>query len=127
MHQLDVNNAFLHSDLSEDVYMRIPQGYAKTGETRVCKLCKSLYGLRKAFRTWYQKSTAALLGVGFKQSHSDHSLFIYEEGAVFVEALIYVDDVLLTRNDSSKIQSVKMILDKQFSINDLGTLKYFLE
>lgn len=126
LHQLDVNNAFLHGDLVEDVYMKIPQGYAKEGDKRVCKLKKSLYGLRQASRNWYNKFTGALTKIGFRQSKADSSLFIFQHGSVFVAALIYVDDVLLAGNNEEKIQSVKEFLDKEFSIKDLGPLKYFL-
>ncbi|GJZ74386.1 uncharacterized mitochondrial protein-like protein [Tanacetum coccineum] len=64
--------------------------------------------------------------VGFKQSHADHSLFIFKEKDAFVAALIYVDDVVLVGNDPHKIQATKGFLDKRFSIKDLGPLKYFL-
>ncbi|CAH9133273.1 unnamed protein product [Cuscuta epithymum] len=126
VHQLDVNNAFLHGDLSEDVYMRVPQGFSKNGDTRVCKLQKSLYGLRQASRNWYHKFTQSLLKVGFRQSHADHSLFIFRRGLVQTFALIYVDDVILAGNDVSHINDTKRHLDENFSIKDLGPLKYFL-
>ncbi|CAH9145017.1 unnamed protein product [Cuscuta epithymum] len=126
VHQLDVNNAFLHGDLSEDVYMRIPQGFMKKGDTRVCKLQKSLYGLRQASRNWYHKFTQALNGIGFRQSRADHSLFIFRQGLVTTFALIYVDDVILAGNDVSHISSIKGYLNNKFSIKDLGKLKYFL-
>ncbi|CAH9129500.1 unnamed protein product, partial [Cuscuta epithymum] len=126
VHQLDVNNAFLHGDLSEDVYMRMPQGFTKNGDTRVCKLQKSLYGLRQASRNWYHKFTQSLLNVGFRQSRADHSLFIFQQGENHTFALIYVDDVILAGNDVSHIGRIKGYLNDQFSIKDLGPLKYFL-
>ncbi|CAH9133803.1 unnamed protein product, partial [Cuscuta epithymum] len=126
VHQLDVNNAFLHGDLSEDVYMRIPQGFTKGGDTRVCKLHKSLYGLRQASRNWYHKFTQALTKIGFCQSQADHSLFIFRQNSITTFALIYVDDVILAGNDITHINEVKGYLDTAFSIKDLGKLKYFL-
>ncbi|CAL1377952.1 unnamed protein product [Linum trigynum] len=126
IHQLDVNNAFLHGDLEEEVYMQIPQGFARPGETRVCRLRKSIYGLRQASRNWYQKFTQALLELGFVQSRADHALFTYRRGETFVVALIYVDDVILAGTDLNFIGQVKGFLHDRFTIKDLGTLKYFL-
>ncbi|KAD3067216.1 hypothetical protein E3N88_35096 [Mikania micrantha] len=126
VHQLDVNNAFLHGDQNEDVYMKMPNGYDKGGGSKVCRLRKSLYGLKQASRNWYQKFTSALLELGFKQSFADHSLFTYKRKDVFIAALIYVDDVIVTGNDQDKTQETKSFLDNKFSIKDLGPLKYFL-
>lgn len=126
INQLDVNNAFLHGDLQEEVYMKIPQGFSKVGETRVCRLRKSLYGLKQASRSWYQKFTTVLLEVGFKQSHADHSLFTFKENNLFVAILIYVDDVIITGDHVDKIHKTKSHLNEKFSIKDLGPIKYFL-
>ena len=106
-----MNNVFFHGDLHEDVYMKIPQGFGKQDDNRVCKLKKSLYGLKQASRNWYQKFTHSLLEIGFKQTPADHSLFIFKENKIFVAALIYVDDVVLVGNDSRKIQATKDFLD----------------
>ncbi|KAM0002197.1 putative RNA-directed DNA polymerase [Helianthus debilis subsp. tardiflorus] len=125
-HQLDVNNAFLHGDLDEDIYMKVPQGFQKEGDNRVCKLNKSLYGLKQASRNWYQKFTTSLQNLGFKSSKADHSLFLFKRNGVFIAALIYVDDVIITGNDLTKIKFIKDFLDQQFSIKDLGPLKFFL-
>lgn len=124
--QLDVNNAFLHGDLEEEVYMKVPQGFVDKGETRVCRLRKSIYGLKQASRNWYHKFTTALIDIGFRQSRADYSLFTYKVGGVYVAALIYVDDVIIVGNDKDKIQQTKSNLDQRFSIKDLGNLKYFL-
>lgn len=126
VHQLDVNNAFLNGDLNEEIYMNIPQGFAKKGDTRVCKLKKSLHGLHQASRNWYHKFTSALIEIGFLQSRADHSLFIYKKGKMFLAALIYIDDVILAGNNIDSMQWVKEYIDKMFSIKDLGPLKYFI-
>jgi hypothetical protein len=126
LHQLDVNNAFLHGDLQEEVYIKIPQGFSRKNDTCVCKLKKSLYGLKQASRTWYQKFTNALIEFGYKKSRVDHSLFTIQEGELFVAILIYVDDVIITGNHLSKINFTKQHLNSVFSIKDLGPLKYFL-
>lgn len=126
LHQLDVNNAFLHGDLQEEVYMKIPQGFSNNEENRVCRLRKSLYGLKQASRTWYQKFTISLLDIGYKQSYADHSLFTYQNNSKFVALLIYVDDVVIAGNDEDMIKKTKDHLNTSFSIKDLGPLKYFL-
>ncbi|CAL1388127.1 unnamed protein product [Linum trigynum] len=126
LHQLDVNNAFLHGDLQEEVYMRVPQGFVAPGDSRVCHLHKSIYGLRQASRNWYQKFSRALLAFEFKQSRADHSLFIHRKGVSFVAALIYVDNVILAGNDAEFIQRVKDYLHDQFTIKDLGSLNISL-
>ncbi|CAM8954568.1 unnamed protein product [Rhodiola kirilowii] len=126
--QLDVDNAFLHGSLDEDVYMKLPPGYFKIERAagKVCKLTKSLYGLKQAPRQWFAKFTEALLDFGFKQSLNDYSLFTLQEGTEFIILLVYVDDVLLTGTSLALITKIKAFIHDRFRIKDLGKLKYFL-
>lgn len=127
MFQLDVNNAFLYGELSEEVYMSLPQGYFSESDKRVCKLTKSLYGLKQAPRKWNEKLTKSLIEYGFVQSINDYSLYTYSVKDVFIVLLVYVDDIILTGSHISEISKVKDFLKSKFMIKDLGELKYFLE
>jgi len=124
--QLDVNNAFLHGDLNEEVYMTLPQGLHTDKPDQVYRLMKSLYGLKQASRQWYPKLTSFLLNIGFIQSSSYHSLFTKKFGLSFLSLLVYVDDITLTGNDINDMSEVKNFLNKNFRIKDVGQLSYFL-
>jgi len=127
LHQLDVNNAFLHGDLSEEIYMSPPPGLLRQGEENlVCRLHKSLYGLKQASRQWFAKFSEAIRSTSYEQSQADHSLFTKQQGKSFTALLIYVDDILITGNDPISITATKTFLHNLFHLKDLGTVKYFL-
>ncbi|OMO73140.1 Integrase, catalytic core [Corchorus capsularis] len=125
--QLDVNNAFLHGTLTETVYMKQPPSMIDSSNpNHVCKLKKAIYGLKQALRAWYNELRAFLLSFGFRQSHSDSSLFIFQRDEVVTYFLVYVDDILLTGTSNSHLQEVVSALSNKFSLKDPAPLSYFL-
>lgn len=126
LHQMDVQNAFLHGALHEEVYMLPPPGYRRQGETMVCRLHKSLYGLKQASRSWFQRFSSTIQEVGFQQSHADYSLFTKVCGHSITVVLLYVDDMIIAGNNEEAISQLKQFLSGCFRIKDLGPLKYFL-
>lgn len=92
LYQMDVHNAFLHGDLEEEVYMKLPPGFSVIAPNQVCKLKKSLYGLRQAPRCWFAKLSMALKEFSFKQNYKDYSLFTLRRGTSALYVLVYVDD-----------------------------------
>ncbi|CAJ2665920.1 unnamed protein product [Trifolium pratense] len=125
--QLDVNTAFLHGDLNEEVYMKPPPGLDLPHPDLVCKLQRPLYGLKQASRQWNTKLTDTLISSGYIQSKSDYSLFTKQSHAGFTVILVYVDDLVLGGTDMDEITTLKTLLNDKFSIKNLGVLKYFLE
>jgi len=124
--QLDVNNAFLHGDLDEEVYIQLPQGFHSSSPNLVCRLKKSLYGLKQAGRQWYAKLSNFLLSHNYKISTADHSLFLKHDGKHTTTLLVCVDDIVLTGNNPMEISAITSLLHNFFHIKNLGDLTYFL-
>ncbi len=128
LYQLDIKNAFLNGELEEEVFMELPPGFEeKYGVGKVCKLKKSLYGLKQSPRAWFERFGKAVKGHGYTQSQADDSMFYKhsKEGKVAV-LIVYVDDIVLTGNDHTELTRIKKLLAKDFEVKDLGILKYFL-
>ena len=66
LHQMDMKNAFLHGDLLEEIYMKLPSSMTTTSSPHdVCKLRRSLYGLKQAPHAWFEKFRSTLLSFSF--------------------------------------------------------------
>ena len=107
--------------------MKLPPGLIVDNPNLVCRLQRSLYGLKQANRQWFTRLSSFLLSQGFHQSLTDHSLFLYSDNDNDItDILVYVDDIILTGNNLETIAYVTKLLDQTFSINDLGIMKFFL-
>ncbi|GKV37337.1 hypothetical protein SLEP1_g45377 [Rubroshorea leprosula] len=125
--QLDVNNAFLHGHLEEKLFMAQPVGFVDPAlPHHVCRLRKSIYGLKQAPQAWFQELKQFIISQGFSHSRSDSSLFVYHRNSTWIYFLVYVDDILITGSDPSVVSSLINCMSTRFSIKDLGTLSYFL-
>ena len=105
LRQLDVNKAFLQGTFHEDVFMQQPLGFVDSSYSdHVCHLKKAIYGLRQSPRAWYMELKSYLVGCGFVNSKYDASLFISHNNHTTLFLLVYVDDIIVTRNSPSAVQ-----------------------
>ena len=123
--QLDIKNVFLHCDLTEEVYMEQPPGFVAQGESGlVCKLRRSLYGLKQSPRAWF---SSVVQEFGMIRSAADHSFFYHHSSTgKCIYLIVYVDNIVITGTDQDGIQKLKQHLFSHFQTKDLGKLKYFL-
>ena len=128
IYQLDVKSAFLHGELSEDVYVKQPEGYKKKrSEHKVYKLHKALYDLKQAPRAWFSRIEAHFVNNGFQKCSNEQTLFIKRssEGKVLIVS-IYVDDLIYTDDDENMMFDFKNSMMKVFNMTDLGRMRFCL-
>jgi hypothetical protein len=125
--QIDIQNAFLHGLLYEEVYMPQPPGFTHPQfPDHVCRLQKALYGLKQAPGAWFSRLSSKLIEFGFVPSQSDSSLFIYKSATFITYILIYVDDIIITSSKPEAITELLNQMESEFAVKQLGDLNFFL-
>lgn len=126
LQQMDFSTAFLNGVLEEELFMAQPKGYERGGKNLVCRLKKSIYGLKQASRAWNQVVNAFFEEHGFSRSNADSCVYVKAEKDMILIIAIYVDDLILASNDLEALNNLKNLLMKNFKMKDLGELKFFL-
>ncbi|KAA0054937.1 Beta-galactosidase [Cucumis melo var. makuwa] len=117
LYQLDVKNAFLNGDLVEEVYMSPPPGFEAQLGQQVCKLQKSLYGLKQSPKAWFDRFTTFFKSQGYSQGHCDHTLFTkVSETRKIAVLIVYVDNIVLSRDDQAEISQLKQRMKKTLDL-----------
>ena len=129
--EIDVKAAYLHCNIEEEIYLEQPEGFVKkanSGQKLVCKLNKSIYGLKQAAKNWYEALTSLLLKEGFKRSRNDYCLFVRKEenGTLFYNVLVWKDDIGVAGATEEAANQIKSMLNENFKMDDRGALNWFL-
>ena len=129
---MDVKTAFLNGNLEEETYMLQPEGFiTKNQKHMVCKLKRSIYGLKQASRSWNIRFDQAIKSFGFEQNLDEPCVYKRHQDKVVMFQVVmflvlYVDDILLIGNDVGVMSSVKVWLSSQFDMKDLGEANFIL-
>ena len=127
VHHLDVKSTFLNGDLQEEVYVAQPKGFViKVEEHKVYKLSKALYGLRQALRAWNIHLDKSLKSLNFMKCIQDQAVYTRNDGAEILIADVYVDDLIITGISVEGVKEFKQQMIKEFEMNDLELLTYYL-
>lgn len=126
LHQLDVKTAFLNGMLDEEIYMEQPEGYHEGTSDVVCRLHKSLYGLRQAPRAWFLRLKSELQTLGYENASADPGLWSIRKGAHCIYILVYVDDILIASKDLHEVEGVEDMLLRVFDARKLGNAECYL-
>nr|GEW37146.1 hypothetical protein [Tanacetum cinerariifolium] len=125
--QMDVKTAFLNGHLSEEFYVEHPKGFVNPKYPNlVCKLKRSIYGLKQASRQWNKRFVDEIKKFSFTQNPDESCVYLKTSGSYIAILIIYVDDILLMGNNISMLQDVKSYLGRSFAMKDLGEATYIL-
>ncbi|KAL9258959.1 Retrovirus-related Pol polyprotein from transposon TNT 1-94-like protein [Drosera capensis] len=128
LEQLDVKIAFLHGNLEEEIYIRQPEGFFMEGkEDYVCRLHKSLYGLKQSPRQWYKRFDSFMMKHGFNKNPYDCCVYHKKvSDCSLMYLLLYMDDMLIATRDIVEIKKLKVLLNTEFDMKDLGAAQKIL-
>ena len=127
LHQMDIKTAFLNGSLQEEIYMKQPTGFVEEGkENYVCKLKRSIYGLKQSARCWNSELDKQLKSMGFIQSSSDPCIYIHISGEEIFLIAVYVDDIILAGENDKMMRYVKNSISQKFTVTDMGQMYHFL-
>ena len=124
--EMDVKMTFLNGNLYEKVYMTQPEGFIYENGSKVCKLQRSIYGLKQASRNWNIQFDETIKEFGFSQNPDEPCVYKKISGSTVIFLVLYVDDILLIGNIISTLLSIKIWLSNNFSMKDLGETTYKL-
>ncbi|GJW93895.1 retrotransposon protein, putative, ty1-copia subclass [Tanacetum coccineum] len=124
---MDVKTAFLNGYLNEEVYMEQPEGFVNPKyPNRVCKLKRSIYGLKQASRQWNKRFDDEIKKFGFTQNRDEPCVYLKASGSNVTFLILYVDDILIMGNNIPMLQDVKSYIGRCFTMQDLGEVAYIL-
>ncbi|RVW89114.1 Retrovirus-related Pol polyprotein from transposon TNT 1-94 [Vitis vinifera] len=126
LHQFDIKNPFLNGEL-EEVFMMLPPGFCKEEEeeTRVCKLKKSLYGLKQSHRAWFDRFAKVIKNQGYQQGQLDHTMFFkHSNDGRMTILIVYIDDIILTGDDTGEVERLKKVLATEFEHAGMQAKRY---
>ena len=127
--QMDAKAAYLHPKIDEEVYLEQPKDFEKldsNGNKLVCKLKKSIYGLKQAAKNWYHELSNFLIQQGFERSKHYYCLFLKNKEDEKLYVLTWVDDLVIAGNSQTEIDKLKSSLESKFKKDDRGDLEWFL-
>ncbi|GJU83037.1 putative retrotransposon protein [Tanacetum coccineum] len=107
--------------------MEQPEGFvSQKFPNHVCKLKRSIYGLKQASRQWNKRFDDEIKKFGFSQNQDEPCVYVKDSGSYVTFLILYVDDILIMRNNIPMLQDVKSYLGRCFAMKDLGEAAYIL-
>ena len=124
---MDVISAFLNGTINEDILMEIPEGFPSAeDDTKVCQIKRALYGLKQSPKVWYDRINSWLQEQGFIRSECNSNMYLTNRNGKTTILLLYVDDLIITGNDTENIKNLKSKLHEDFEMTDLGAASHYL-
>ena len=127
LHHMDVKIVFLNESIDETIYIVQPKNFMFGDPKKmVCKLMRSIYGLKQASRQWYYKFHQVIVSFGFEINMVDECIYHKFSGSNHIFLVLYVDDTLLVTTDIGLLHETKRFLSKNFKMVDLGDAYFVL-